>query len=70
MRFFVHMGSDEFGGELFGEYDTAVLASEAVARLALESFLISQKNGSSVTRSFAIIKAHSKAAAEKIVEGL
>ena len=29
--FWVHMGSSEFGGEVFGEYDTPVDAAQAVA---------------------------------------
>ncbi len=61
--FWVNMSSGEFGGEVFGEYDTPEEAAQAVARLALAAF----NEQDDVTRSFTIIEADSRAEAEEFV---
>ena len=63
--FWFHCGSEEHGGELFGEYDTAEEAAQAIARSAISAFKVDRHNIGS--RSYTIIEAASKAAAEKIV---
>ena len=58
--FWVSMGSTEFGGEIFGSYDTPLQASQAVGRLALEAF--NQRDG--IDRCYSIIEADSREEAE------
>ena len=58
--FWVSMGSTEFGGEIFGAYDTPEEAAQAVARLALNAF----KEHDSIDRCYSIIEADSREAAE------
>jgi hypothetical protein len=61
--FYLHMGNEEFGGELFGSYDKPEEAAQAAANILLKGF----KMGDGVQRAFHIVKASSKRAAEKKV---
>ena len=64
--FWVHMGSSEFGGEVFGEYDTPVDAAQAVARLALRAF----EQQDDTVRSFTIVEADTRQEAEDYADTL
>lgn len=64
MKYFVHVGSAVYGGDLFGPYHNAQLASEAVGRLALEAFR--KDRHAIVARSYTIIAAKSKSDAEDL----
>ncbi len=59
--FWLHMGSEEFGGEVFGCFDTPEEAAQAAANILLKGF----KLGDGVQRGFLIVEASSKNAAEK-----
>ena len=64
--FWVHSGSEEHGGELFGRYDTVEEASQSVARLALGAFENDKHNVGA--RSYTILEADTKDEAEQIVK--
>jgi len=63
--YFVHVGSQENGGDIFGEYPDLNEAGEAVKRLAIKAFDIDQHNVGA--RSYTIIQAAHKTAAERVV---
>lgn len=59
--FWVNMTSNEFGGELFGGYNTPEDAAQAIARLSLDAF----KLADGIPRSFLIVEADTKEEAEQ-----
>ena len=59
--FWVYMSSSEFGGEIFGGYESPEDAAQTVARLALAAY--QQDDG--IPRSFRIIAADNKRDAEQ-----
>ena len=64
--FFVHCGSAEFGGELFGSYDIQDEAAAAIGRLAISGLTAYKKDG--IVRSYRIIEAKGKVAAEAQID--
>jgi hypothetical protein len=55
------MGSEEYGGELFGDYETPEAAAAAAADILLRGF----KSGDVTQRAFLIVAAPNKRSAEK-----
>ena len=63
MEYYLHCGSEEFRGDIYGGYDTPEEAAQAAARILLKGFQLKDN----VQRAFLIVKARSKEAAERKV---
>ena len=62
--FYLSMSSEEFGGEIFGDYDTPEDAAQSAARILLEAHALHD----GIARAFLIVEADSKAAAGKKID--